>query len=75
MPLFLSTCTGTPASSRFVEFCKLRSAFSATERTRAEIAEKAQQDAIPRLLELGLTIEQIASALSLPQEEVMHYKL
>ena len=41
-----------------------------TERIRAEIAEKAQQDAIPRLFELGLTIEQIASALSLPQEEV-----
>lgn len=38
------------------------------ERERAETAEKAQLDAIPQLLELGLTIEQIASALSLPQE-------
>jgi Uma2 family endonuclease len=44
-----------------------------TERTRAETAEKAQQDAIPRLLELGLTVEQIASALSLPQEEVKSF--
>jgi Uma2 family endonuclease len=44
-----------------------------TERIRAEIAEKAQQNAIPRLFELGLTIEQIASALSLPQEEVKSF--
>ncbi len=40
---------------------------------RAEIAEKAQRDAIPRLLELGLSVEQIASALSLPQEEVRSF--
>jgi Uma2 family endonuclease len=40
---------------------------------RAETAEKAQRDAIPRLLELGLTFEQIASALSLPQEEVKSF--
>jgi Uma2 family endonuclease len=44
-----------------------------TERTRAETAEKAQQDAIPRLLELGLTTEQIASALSLPVGEVKSF--
>lgn len=41
-----------------------------TERERAEIAENAQRNAIPRLLALGLTIEQIAEALSLPVEEV-----
>ena len=43
------------------------------EQERAETAEKAQRDAIPRLLELGLTVEQIASALSLPQEEVKSF--
>jgi Uma2 family endonuclease len=43
------------------------------ERERAELAEKAQQDAIPRLLELGLNVEQIASALSLPQEVVKSF--
>jgi Uma2 family endonuclease len=40
---------------------------------RAETAEKAQQDAIPRLLELGLTTEQIAFALSLPVGEVKSF--
>jgi Uma2 family endonuclease len=40
------------------------------ERERAEVAENAQRDAIPRLLGLGLSIEQIAEALSLPIEEV-----
>ncbi|MEH2289202.1 hypothetical protein [Nostoc sp.] len=34
-------------------------------------AEQARQDAIPRLLELGLSIEQIASTLSLSVEEVL----
>ncbi len=33
-------------------------------------AEQARQDAIPRLLELGLSVEQIAAALSLSVEEV-----
>jgi Uma2 family endonuclease len=40
------------------------------EHQRAEASEKAQRDAIPQLLGLGLTIEQIASVLSLPIEEV-----
>ena len=44
-----------------------------TEHERAETAEKAQRDAIPRLLELGLNIEQIASALSLSVEEVQSH--
>ncbi|BAZ11722.1 hypothetical protein NIES4071_35480 [Calothrix sp. NIES-4071] len=43
------------------------------ERERAETAEKAQQDVIPRLLELGLNVEQIASALSLPIEVVKSF--
>ncbi|MCC5637970.1 Uma2 family endonuclease [Nostoc sp. CHAB 5844] len=35
-------------------------------------AEQAQRDAIPRLLDLGLSVEQIASALSLSVDEVSH---
>jgi Uma2 family endonuclease len=41
-----------------------------TERRNAETAKKAQRDAIPQLLELGLTIEQIAPIISLSVEEV-----
>lgn len=41
-----------------------------TGNERAEIAEKAQRNAIPKLLELGLNVEQIADALSLPVEQV-----
>jgi hypothetical protein len=33
-------------------------------------AEQARRDAIPRLLDLGLNVEQIASALSLPVDQV-----
>lgn len=40
------------------------------ERERAELAEKAQLDAIPRLIGLGLSVEQIASALFLSVEQV-----
>ncbi len=40
-----------------------------TEQARQQ-AEQAQFNAIPRLLELGLSIEQVANALSIPVEEV-----
>lgn len=40
------------------------------ERERAESAEQARRDAIPRLLAMGLDVEQIALALSLTVEEV-----
>jgi hypothetical protein len=40
------------------------------ERARAEQAEKAQRNAIPRLVALGLSVEQVASALSLSVEQV-----
>jgi len=40
------------------------------ERQRAESAEQAQRDAIPRLLAMGLSVEQVAEALSLSVEEV-----
>ncbi|MBG1258356.1 Uma2 family endonuclease [Nostoc commune] len=41
-----------------------------TEQARQQ-AEQARQDAIPRLLQLGLSVEQIASTLSLSLEEVV----
>jgi Uma2 family endonuclease len=40
------------------------------ERQRAESAEQAQRDAIARLLAMGLSVEQVAEALSLSVEEV-----
>jgi Uma2 family endonuclease len=40
------------------------------ESQRADRAEQTQQDAIPRLLSMGLTVEQVAQALSLSVEEV-----
>ncbi len=40
------------------------------QQARAEQAEKALQDAIPRLLVMGLTAEQIANVLNLTREEV-----
>lgn len=40
------------------------------ERQRAERAEQAQRDAIPKLLAMGLSVEQIAEVLSLPVEVV-----
>lgn len=48
--------------------------YQETELARQQ-AEQAQRDAIPRLLELGLSIEQIADALSLTVEEVRHLVL
>ncbi|MDY6784930.1 MAG: Uma2 family endonuclease [Cyanobacteriota bacterium] len=41
-----------------------------TAQQRAETAERARQDAIPRLLEMGLTPEQVAEALGASLEEV-----
>ncbi|GAA6620828.1 hypothetical protein [Scytonema sp. NUACC26] len=43
--------------------------YKETEQARQQ-AEQAQLNAIPRLLEMGLSIEQVATALSLPVEEV-----
>jgi Uma2 family endonuclease len=40
------------------------------ERQRAENVEQAQRDAIPRLLAMGLSVEQVAEALSLSVEVV-----
>jgi hypothetical protein len=40
------------------------------ERQRAEVAEQARLEAVSRLLELGLGVEQVAAALGLPVEVV-----
>ncbi|HBB32835.1 MAG TPA: hypothetical protein DDZ80_21685 [Cyanobacteria bacterium UBA8803] len=40
------------------------------ERQRAEQAEQARRDAIPRLLGMGLSVEQVAEALGLSMDEV-----
>ena len=40
------------------------------ERQRADRVEQTQREAIPQLLAMGLTIEQVAQALSLSVEEV-----
>jgi predicted transposase YdaD len=40
------------------------------ERQRAEQAEQARRDAVPRLLGMGLSVEQVAEALGLSVEEV-----
>lgn len=44
---------------------------SALERERAEKAEQAQRDAIPRLLGMGLRVEQVAEALGFSVDEVV----
>ena len=45
--------------------------YQETEQAR-QLAEQARRDAIPRLLELGLSVEQIAAVLSLDVEEIRH---
>ncbi|NEN94093.1 MAG: Uma2 family endonuclease [Moorea sp. SIO1F2] len=40
------------------------------EKQRAEQAERSQREAIPKLLAMGLTVEQVSSALGLSIEEV-----
>jgi Uma2 family endonuclease len=40
------------------------------ERQRAEQAEQARRNAVPQLLQMGLSVEQVAQALSLSMEEV-----
>ncbi|MBC6418874.1 MAG: Uma2 family endonuclease, partial [Prochloron sp. SP5CPC1] len=45
------------------------------ESRRAERAERELTDAVPRLLGMGLTVQQVAAALNLPLEEVSKIKL
>ena len=43
------------------------------ERQRAELAESLLEQAVPRLLGLGLNVEQVAEALSLSVDEVRQF--
>ncbi|WP_017307285.1 Uma2 family endonuclease [Spirulina subsalsa] len=47
---------------------------AAEERQRAEEAEQAQLNAISQLLELGMTVEQVAQVLSLPVERIENWR-
>ncbi|OYD96925.1 hypothetical protein CDG76_09265 [Nostoc sp. 'Peltigera membranacea cyanobiont' 210A] len=58
-----------PDGERFLTYTEI-SRNAEQERQRAELAEQARRDAIPRLLQMNLTIEQIAQALGLSVEEV-----
>ncbi len=50
----------------FVELGQLRQ----QEKQKIQQLEQARKESIPRLYQLGLTVEQIANALSLPLEEI-----
>ena len=58
-----------PDGERFLSYVEISQRFE-EERQRAEQAEQARRDAIPRLLEMGLSVEQVAEALGLSVEEV-----
>lgn len=58
-----------PDGERFLTYVQIAQRFE-EERQRAEQAEQARRDAIPRLLGMGLSVEQVAEALGLSVEEV-----
>ena len=58
-----------PDGERFLTYVEISQRFE-EERQRAEQAEQARRDAIPRLLGMGLSVEQVAEALGLSMEEV-----
>jgi Uma2 family endonuclease len=58
-----------PDGERFLTYVEIAQRFE-EERQRAEKAEQARRDAIPRLLGMGLSVEQVAEALGLSVEEV-----
>jgi Uma2 family endonuclease len=58
-----------PNGERFLSYVEISQRFE-EERQRAEKAEQARRDAIPRLLGMGLSVEQVAEALGLSVEEV-----
>ncbi|MDZ8097029.1 MAG: Uma2 family endonuclease [Nostoc sp. DedQUE05] len=58
-----------PDGERFLSYTDI-SRNAEQERQRAEQAKQARRDAIPRLLQMNLSIEQIAQALGLSVEEV-----
>ncbi|MBH8574332.1 Uma2 family endonuclease [Nostocaceae cyanobacterium CENA369] len=65
-----------PDGERFVSYNEISQRFeqerqrAEQERQRAEQAEQARRDAVPQLLQMNLSIEQIAQALRLSVEEV-----
>jgi Uma2 family endonuclease len=58
-----------PDGERFLTYVEIAQRFE-EERQRADQAEQARRDAIPRLLGMGLSVEQVAEALGLSVEEV-----
>jgi Uma2 family endonuclease len=58
-----------PDGERFLTYTEIAQRFE-EERQRADQAEQARRDAIPRLLGMGLSVEQVAEALGLSVEEV-----
>ncbi len=58
-----------PDGERFLTFVELGQ-LRQQERQKIQQLQQAQKEAIPRLYDLGLTLEQIANALSLSVEEV-----
>jgi len=58
-----------PDGERFLSYVEISQRFE-EERQRAEQAEQARRDAVPRLLGMGLSVEQVAEALGLSVEEV-----
>ncbi len=58
-----------PDGERFLTYVEIAQRVE-EERQRAEQAEQARRDAIPRLLGMGLSVEQVAEALGLSVEEV-----
>jgi len=52
------------------EQARLERLHTEQERQQADRAEQTQRDAIPQLLAMGLTVEQVAQALSLSVEKV-----
>jgi len=58
-----------PDGERFLTYVEISQRFE-EERQRADQAEQARRDAVPRLLGMGLSVEQVAEALGLSVEEV-----
>jgi predicted transposase/invertase (TIGR01784 family) len=58
-----------PDGERFLTYVEIVQRFE-EERQRADQAEQARRDAIPRLLGMGLSVEQVAEALGLSVEQV-----
>jgi Uma2 family endonuclease len=65
-----------PDGERFLSYVEISQRFEEErqrveeERQRADQAEQARRDAVPRLLGMGLSVEQVAEALGLSMEEV-----